>query len=285
MICPQPALSFIYPIYNRADLFERTLRSFLKQKDVFFIPFEILLLDDGSNDNIFPICKRYFLEYKLPIQYIRLDLSKLGLPVFKTPTGANNPAPLNNVGIKMARSPWVVLSSPEVRHSKPTNLKRMYDFAMQLGADPYSPDRTMVLVSDVWDDSLNMFISGGPNGRPLHFLTVYSTRFLEEIGGFEEEYVQGWGAEDVDFVVRLDRAGVQYVADRRILGYHQFHPRPEIDLRTEDIMQARQRNLDLLRKHQDDEKRVKANEGREWGAYEKLVVDRWPRCKGDVERG
>lgn len=74
---------------------------------------------------------------------------------------------------------------------------------------------------------------------------------LERIGGFAADF-EGWGLEDVDLGVRLQRAGARFVFSRWAVGYHLVEPgepvrnpfRTPTPLR-EDFARY-ERNLDLL---------------------------------------
>lgn len=57
----KPTLSVIIPVYNGALYLRETIESVLSQpcKD-----FELILLDDGSNDNSLDICREYIHDYK-----------------------------------------------------------------------------------------------------------------------------------------------------------------------------------------------------------------------------
>ena len=53
-------VSLIIPLYNASKTIERCLLSVLNQS---FTNYELLLIDDGSNDDTFSICQRYADEY------------------------------------------------------------------------------------------------------------------------------------------------------------------------------------------------------------------------------
>jgi len=55
-----PTFSFIVPIYNTAELLPKCIESLLAQAE---ISIEILLIDDGSTDGSFDICKMYSARY------------------------------------------------------------------------------------------------------------------------------------------------------------------------------------------------------------------------------
>ena len=51
-----PLVTIITPVYNRADLVDKTIRSVLDQD---YPNIEYILLDDGSNDNSWDVLHKY----------------------------------------------------------------------------------------------------------------------------------------------------------------------------------------------------------------------------------
>lgn len=88
-------------VYNRADLLERTL--YFMQKQTHKYEWEIIIIDDGSGDNI----KSVFDEYK----------RKLPIRMFSTNRDWYcNVAYAANCGVKIAKGEYILYSSPEVIH-------------------------------------------------------------------------------------------------------------------------------------------------------------------------
>jgi len=68
-----PIVSVILPTYNRAALLERSINSVINQS---FSEWELLVVDDGSNDNTFEVIKK-FQEKLINIRYLRHSNRKL----------------------------------------------------------------------------------------------------------------------------------------------------------------------------------------------------------------
>jgi len=265
-------LSLIFPIYNRADLFKPTLEA-LAQQHYPRDEYEILVIDDGSTDHLQKLCRTFRTIQELPLRYCKIDVWRLPFEIFAW-NGANNPAPAINVGIRGARFPRIVLSSPEIVYTQATNLLRMATWPLA---------EHEALIGNVWDESmrdhpeLQGYISGGPRQRYLHFLGVFPTAQLRTIGGMEEAFIEAWGAEDAEFTERWLAAGGTYLfAHQSVTATHQWHPRPYWgetpgEEGVLDAVKRGDRLCDAIRA--DPARRLQANIGRPWGSTD-LIVER-----------
>ena len=260
-------LTFLYPIFNRRDLFKNTLDSFLDQDGHDAVEYEILVLDDGSSEEgLLPMLKD-FRDKGLPIKYIRIDSGAFtAYSVYRLPSGANNPAIALNVGLRLSRTEGIVLSSPEVRHIKSSNLTSLITY-------PLLPRQW--LCCNVWDGALSMFIGGGPQNRAFNFLSLHYVQDLFLIGGIaDERFMGGWAWEDTDLIRRLNSNGIKAIfSGDAIAGSHQHHLRPGVDEPSPGgFIQALIRNQKL---YNETDKQAIANVGHEWGDLS-LITEQWP---------
>jgi hypothetical protein len=260
-------LSLIFPICERTALFKPTLQTLTSQT----LPadeFEVIIIDDGGTDpELLPLLRTY-RAHGLQIRYVKIDIHRL--EAFRGRVYQhgifNDSSPALNLGMKMARGERVVLSSPEVMYEVRTNLDRMESWPLA---------ENHALICDVFDPAMagdpqtRGMIGGGPGRRPLHFLGVYNRDFMLRIGGFEEEFLTGWGYQDTEFAHRFRANGGEFMfSGRAIRGFHQPHPRVETaDQRGVGIAKALYERLIA-----DPEYRV-ANVGRDWGS-ESMIVER-----------
>lgn len=84
-----PLISVIMLTYNRAQFLDRSIPSFLNQT---FKNAELLIIDDGSNDDTFNVVSRYMASYE-NIRYMRHSNRKIPLS--------------RNVGIKAASGKYI----------------------------------------------------------------------------------------------------------------------------------------------------------------------------------
>lgn len=252
-------LSFLYPAFNRSALFRPTLESFLTQRDrvTRSEEYEILVVDDGSTDDLKLLVQLYAQEHKLPLRYVKLDLRQIGgWPVYSL-NGANNPSVAKNVGLREAKGDYVVFSSPEVMHTSEDNLLHLLEW--DLPAD-------VALIGTVREG--DVIIAGGPECRRLDFLARYPKAGVLEMGGFEEMFLMGHGWEDQEFMERWERNGGRYAfAGDKITAVHQEHehPEPGVGGWHNDLLYRGMRARQVKR----------ANIGYAWG-NEGHIADRWP---------
>lgn len=261
-------VSLVYNCFNRANLFRPTIETILVQQDP-EASFEIVVVDDGSTDDLLKVVKTMGV-HGLTVRYVRIDPSRVPYPepIYRLETtGAKNPALALNVGIRQARGARVVLSSPEILWQSDENLKTIAQWPLEKG---------QALIGDVWDQQLQMFISGGKAVRPLHFLAVYFREDLEAIGGFEERFMTGCGFEDTEFCDRWIRSGRTFVgAGAKLRGFHQAHPRPEMSNNPEDpAVVAYRKNAGLYQECLKDDARRAANVEWAWGSSA-AIIEEW----------
>ena len=97
-------ISVIIPTYNRKYLINRSIKSVINQS---YKPFEIIVIDDGSEDGTFNYVREYFPE----------------IVVIKQPN--NGVSSARNLGIKIAKGDWIAfLDSDDEWFSKKLELQK-----------------------------------------------------------------------------------------------------------------------------------------------------------------
>jgi len=232
----------VIPTYNREKLLRYTLDSLARQT----LPadqFEVLVVDDGSQDSTADLAAAY--------------AEKLRLRYFFRPDEGYRVARARNVGIAEATGDicvfvdsGVLLESTALavhleRHrasaaplalvgyvycfnmdnAQAEQINRTVDFGdpdgaiAQLRADPQWPDLREQFYEQYGDDF------GGVPAPWLMYWTCHAsarTEQLRRIGKFDEWFTT-WGGEDVDLAYRLHRDGARFALDRRAGSIHCPH--------------------------------------------------------------
>ncbi|KQC11054.1 MAG: hypothetical protein APR54_11345 [Candidatus Cloacimonas sp. SDB] len=209
-------ISVIVPVYNRAGEIDDFLASFLVQQET---NFEIIIVDDGSTDNLKQVIDRYSKD--LAINYY-----------FQQNQG---PGAARNLGMSKASGDYFVFIdsdctlAPDYIKNLTASISRN-DFDAFGGPDSYSQDFSPFLKAVNY--SMTSFLgTGGARGSKGKSVTKYYPRsfnmgikreIFAKIGGMN----QLRHGQDMDFSNRIYQAGfrVKYLAD--VIVFHKRRTSP-----------------------------------------------------------
>lgn len=250
-------LSVLIPSYHRADLLEYGLKSLSKQTVSF--QYEILVLNDGIEDNTKAVCDKY---PQLPIRYIFTGSRNTPKPIWRCPGYAIN------IGAKLATGTILALTCPEI-YLDGNFLNRMIALSLEdhnrivmtNGID----DRQGFILSQVQNNSNALILNTrGVYNLNTNFpflLTINKQRFID-IGGYDEDFI-GFCFDDANLVERLIQSGCYYHKINEMI-IHLYHPRNREGLEGRDAQWLYNQALYLQRQGS-----VYANVGKDWGVYAK----------------
>lgn len=188
------SVSIIMPYWKRREQLEASLRILYK----FYPDFEVIVVDDGSGDD--------------------LDYDVIRLPLKKEP---KNPCVPINVGVDAATSEIIVLTGPEMLHRAPI----LYEMTKELTSEKsYITAAAWCPDTNIWHchSSINRNKTGLDAG--YHFCSMIFRKFFIEIGGFDERYREGVAYDDDDFLMKLHSNGAEFVMrDDLIVDHPQSH--------------------------------------------------------------
>lgn len=242
-------LSILISSHNRANLLRRTLHSILKYPPD--CPYEVVLADDGSTDDILGVLREY---NSLPWTFVRCDRvifeRQTGItPFFNCPAWTNNVAARHSVGdllclqgneVMVTRSTYKELLRVTENNLRGTPISMAfattYDMPVhllgKLTRDGDNLDEALIEQCAPWVLQSIHFTSHVTN-----YCSVCPKELWDEIGGYDERYLGGIGAEDFDFVrrVRSIPSSIFSVCEGAIT-IHQSHggktrfynPRPDV---------------------------------------------------------
>ncbi len=194
--------SFIVPVYNRSDELDELLESFARQPDKNLFTYEIIVADDGSEEDLKPIVKKY--ENTLPVHYFK-----------KNNTG---PGDTRNQAMKRASGNYFVILDSDV--ILPENyfekLYRLYQTGKlkDLGGGPDKAKKDFSPLQKAIDLTMTAFFStGGIRGSkrkvtkfvPRSFNMIVHRKVFEETGGFGNMHP----GEDPEWVYRAWKMGFE----------------------------------------------------------------------------
>ena len=187
------------PYWNRLELLIRSLDRLAAIHTDYRM--EVIIVDDGSEE----VCVLEAYPFVTKIIYLpRKD-------------HALNPCLPINVGVKASRGYITVLTNPEIYHPTPI-LGEMLDELVKSGPKGYVLASTWSVEHNKWycHSSITSKKNAAlgrlplPKGSGLHFCSMMYRKFYDEIGGFDEDYRDGQGVEDNDWVWKLHEAGATF---------------------------------------------------------------------------
>ncbi|MHA2218614.1 MAG: hypothetical protein ACXACY_22025 [Candidatus Hodarchaeales archaeon] len=270
---------------NRFDMFKRSLDTWNKQT----LPksdFELVTVDDSIRNDLLKLCQSYSQATGLQFKFIRIDNSRCDKPV-----RTFIPILSNNIGFRFSSGSVVVVTGPETLQAE-NNLKVASSFSDRKECGYGLVFRSNVgfvrNISNNWrnlnlplNDILN--INGAtadcrtipPHPPAYWYFMAVAKKYVENIGGVDEEFAAGFCAEDDDFANRMRMSGIIPVFEHKIVGIHQDHSEEDnIDMihsirNTPEGTKMRHRNIELMKQNLLN-RRIVANNDHIWG--DKKVV-------------
>ena len=209
-----PTVSVLLPIYNAADTLDQAMRSVLRQT---FADFEVIAVDDGSDDESPNILKQWAKRYR------RVK------PVFHERVGLIGAL---NAGLKHAEGEFVArMDADDVSHPRRLKLQvglmRAHPEVSVAGclmrSFPKHGVREGFRIYEAW---LNSLISHEDMVREIfiesplaHPSTMMRRTELTELGGYEDH---GW-PEDYDLWLRVFLAGKRFAKVPEVLYFWREH--------------------------------------------------------------
>lgn len=207
------SISLVMPYWRRPEALSAQLKSL---RALYPPELEIIVVDDGSHDFwIGKDCSGMIFVH-LPVKDVAL-----------------NPCVPFNYGVAVSSGEFIVLTNPEVRHTK-TILTEMMAECERLGPNAYvaaacwSPaHKWWFCHSTLEPHDASVGRAPKPKGAGFHFCSMLRRSLYDRIGGFSEEYRDGQGYEDNDLLWKLERAGTRFKIMDDLVTEHVECPRCE----------------------------------------------------------
>ena len=193
-----PYVSIVMSTFNKASFLDKTLSSIRNQ--ITKIPYEIIVVDDGSGDDPLSVCKKHGCKY------IWIDGG-----------GYRNPAVPRNVGCMAARGKVLILQSDDVVHKSADCIDKLA--RVQKGEAMFA---TVYNMKE--DGTIGQLYVGEKHQRPLFFLGSIHRDDFWAIGGNDEDF-KAPGYEDTWLGECISKK--YKITYSEIVGCHQEHIRPK----------------------------------------------------------
>lgn len=190
-------ISICLPYWNRQTALHKALVTYARHyRDM---AMEVVIADDGS-------IEPPRIPDALPwlVRVVHLPSKDVAL----------NPCVPMNAAVAASRGDVIVLSNPEIVHEQPV-LAQMAAELDRLGPLGYVLAAAWCPEEGVWH--CHSSIAGDrpsgerqPAGSGFHFCAMLSRNLWNAAGGFDEEYRNGAGYDDPDWINRVARAGAVF---------------------------------------------------------------------------
>lgn len=184
-------ISLILPYWDRKEAADEALR----RLDALYadLDLEVIVVDDGNRERYVPPPGR-------------LDIRVIYGPEKDEP---KSPCTCWNVGVRAATGDLLALSCVEILHADQV-LQQLAATVMECGHKAYALAAAWCPELREWHCHSAHRSAGAPEmpaGFGRAFLGVLHRSLYEAAGGWDEDYRDGAGWEDLDFARRLERAG------------------------------------------------------------------------------
>jgi len=189
-------ISVVLPYWNRRNALLASLDLMAQH----YSGIEVVVVDDGCQPSeAFEVVKDY-----------PFFLSVVKLPLKDQP---KNPCVPINAGVKAASFDVVVISNPEILHETPVLTQMQWELE-ELGDMGYVLAACWCEEEKQWHCHSSMEVRPDrepvPRGTGYHFCAMLNKSLFWKAGGFDEEYREGAGWDDPDWVNRLIVAGAKF---------------------------------------------------------------------------
>jgi anaerobic magnesium-protoporphyrin IX monomethyl ester cyclase len=231
-------VSVIILTANRKEYLLKVLDSFKKQSNLKNknIKFEVIIVDDNSNDGTIDVIK--LKEYQFRLVYIYWPRDKK----FTTGKAENRAGPARNLGAKFSKGKILVFIDGDIIVN-PNFINEHYKLHIETKIENNNYKKGIVVIGpairekEQEDVREKYFIlcNDKIEKLPIPWAMLHSGNFsvfkkdFIDIGMFDSDFVY-WGMEDDEIGYRFSKQGYKIILNRKAYGIHLWHPTEYIDI-------------------------------------------------------
>jgi len=199
------------------------------------------------------------------------DLKEFNTTYFtfeRDPAKERNGCLIRNYVLKRLRSKIMTTRDPEIFIKGDDHIKAVSEmsdciyrpYSMTELLEPLTPQvlaNPMIDVTTLGTRAVHTLINPREH-RAFHAGVSLYVKRLMNIGGYDEDFANYYGWEDIDILDRLVQSGAEIVVDKGVNTYHVWHPRKTRFLKTV-------RDNQVIYEGKRAKNKLVANEGKEWG--------------------
>ncbi len=230
--------SIIIPYYNKRYEIDLILMA-LSVQDFEKRKFEVVIIDDGSDQEIDDLIEFYGREHELNIRFFRRP-------------HCGNRGQVRNYGVQQSQAPRLILLDSDMVPEKgmlkafsgaTSESKKLVSLGCRnllIDYDHKKVDRNTIcnyfdifrclpacteerIINITLEENYNQGYAGGWQLCFSHCLCLWKDEFIAA-GGFDEMFSKNWGAEDVELGYRLYKNGCSFKLNYGVMCHHISHP-------------------------------------------------------------
>jgi len=209
--------------YNRRDQLDYTFQTMTES---FYKDFEVIVVDDFSNEPIDDLIEKYS----------QLNIKNIHMSMYGN-KWYSNPCIPYNVGFEYVEGDKVILQNPECCHIGDVisyvennltddNYLSFHCYASsQADLPKIKNNEPIEFVNGKQSRGACWYNHQEFRPRSYHFTTALTTSNLVKLRGFDDRFAEGRAYDDDEFVFRVRNLGlnIEYVSDPYVI--HQWHPK------------------------------------------------------------
>ena len=186
----------------------------------------------------------------------------------RDPEKERNGCLIRNYVLKKLRSKIMTTRDPEIFIKGNDHIKAVSEmsdciyrpYSMTELLEPLTPQilkNPMIDVTTLGSRAVHKLTNPGEH-RAFHAGVSVYVRRLMGIGGYDEDFANFYGWEDIDMLYRLVQSGADIIVDKNVNTFHVWHPRKTRFLKTVTSNQ-------FVYQCKREEDKLVANENKDWG--------------------
>jgi glycosyltransferase involved in cell wall biosynthesis len=233
-------LSIIIPTYNRKETLKKQLILFKSQKNIEFLDFEIIVVDDGSSDETKEMIDNLELNYEIKYIFLKRNIDSSRARARNVGSKKSTGDILSFIDSGILPSESFIQDTINYYSDIDNNNKVLLHYTYGLFAtndDIYKESKShndfieIIKKNDDWRDvreDIFDHISEVPAPWSLGWscmMSVTKEKF-NIVRGFNESF-KNWGGEDSEFALKLYQNSCEFVFQKQIFGIHLPHAHEE----------------------------------------------------------
>lgn len=231
-------ITVIMPCYNAKAYISEAVNSVINQT---YPNIELIIVDDGSQDNSYEICQQYVAQNSIPIQLLKQD--------------NKGPYPARNYGLSQAKGTYIAFLDADdywdnnclqklIQAIEDNNADLAYCGWQNIGQGGPGSNKPHLPPEYEKGDIVKSFLKSCP--WPIHAALIKQS-IMQQLGGFSERY---FTSLDFDLWLRSTSATTNIIRVPEVLAFYRWHSAGQISsIKSRQVLDAWKVKCDYVSEH------------------------------------